>query len=134
MLPKEKSATNQLELDLNPPDQYELFESSETLEVESVGDITISLNDVMSDPSWYTTGTMANTTYTIDTTSTITLGSAITEDFSRSENFQHLQEQLDAINERLAILQPNPEHLEKYEALREAYEHYKTLERLVKNG
>lgn len=139
MLPKKKPVTKQLELDLEPPEQHELFGSD-----VSLGDITINLNDVMSDPNWYSTGmnTMATTgTYSIDNTSTtITFDSAnfgstiITEDFSRSQDFQHLQEQLDAINERLAILQPNPEHLEKYEALREAYEHYKTLERLVKNG
>jgi hypothetical protein len=131
MLPKKKPVTKQLELDLEPPEQYELFGSDV--------DFTINLNDVMSDPNWYSTGmnTMATTgTYSIgNTTTTITLGdcSTITEDFATSD-FQHLQEQLDAINERLAILQPNLEHLEKYEALREAYEHYKTLERLVKNG
>jgi hypothetical protein len=128
MLPKKKPVTKQLELDLEPPEQHELFGSDV--------DFTINLNDVMSDPNWYSTGmnTMATTgTYSIgNTNTTITLGdcSTITEDFA----FQHLQEQLDAINERLAILQPNLEHLEKYEALREAYEHYKTLERLVKNG
>lgn len=38
---------------------------------------------------------------------------------------------LNRINDRLAILQPNPELLEKYANLREAYEHYKTLERLL---
>ena len=36
------------------------------------------------------------------------------------------------INDRLAILVPDPVLLEKYEALREAYEHYKTLEALCK--
>lgn len=35
---------------------------------------------------------------------------------------------LSTIEKRLAILQPNPEKLEKFEALRKAYEHYKTLE------
>jgi hypothetical protein len=38
---------------------------------------------------------------------------------------------LNRINDRLAILQPKPELLEKYANLREAYEHYKTLERLL---
>jgi len=37
---------------------------------------------------------------------------------------------LKSINERLAILVPDPARLEKYEALRTAYEHYKTLEAL----
>jgi hypothetical protein len=38
---------------------------------------------------------------------------------------------LDGITDRLSILQPKPELLTKYENLREAYEHYKTLEALL---
>lgn len=34
------------------------------------------------------------------------------------------------IQERLSILVPDPKRLEKYEALRQAYSHYKTLEAL----
>jgi hypothetical protein len=41
-----------------------------------------------------------------------------------------IKETLDAINQRLAILQPDPAKLEHFEALRKAYEHYKTLEAL----
>jgi hypothetical protein len=37
---------------------------------------------------------------------------------------------LEGIEKRLAILQPDPAKLEKYAALRKAYEHYKTLEAL----
>lgn len=37
---------------------------------------------------------------------------------------------LETIEKRLAILQPDPEKLEHFEALRRAYEHYKTLEAL----
>lgn len=46
-------------------------------------------------------------------------------------NGNSLNKTLDAINSRLAILQPKPELLDKYENLREAYEHYKTLEKLL---
>lgn len=35
------------------------------------------------------------------------------------------------VEERLAILEPKQELLDKYESLREAYEHYKTLEALL---
>jgi D-arabinose 1-dehydrogenase-like Zn-dependent alcohol dehydrogenase len=42
-----------------------------------------------------------------------------------------LKEILDGITDRLSILQPKPELLEKYENLRLAYEHYKTLEALL---
>lgn len=39
---------------------------------------------------------------------------------------------LETIQDRLAILVPDPEKLEKYQALKKAYEHYKLLETLVK--
>ena len=35
------------------------------------------------------------------------------------------------IENRLAILVPDPDKLEKYEALKKAYDHYKLLEKLV---
>lgn len=37
---------------------------------------------------------------------------------------------LETIEKRLAILEPNPKKLAKFEALRKAYEHYKLLEAL----
>lgn len=37
---------------------------------------------------------------------------------------------LETIEKRLAILEPNPKKLEKFEALRKAYDHYKLLEAL----
>lgn len=113
----------QLELDLGDISiQPDLFDTT----YDNL--ITVGTSDLIS--SDYN----MNTTYSMDT-STVTMGSFTYDDnFGNSEYFQHIQKQLDAINERLAILQPNPEHLEKYEALRNAYEHYKTLERLIKNG
>lgn len=44
---------------------------------------------------------------------------------------RNLNDILDKIEKRLSILVPNPKKLEKYEALKKAYEHYKTLESLV---
>jgi hypothetical protein len=41
-----------------------------------------------------------------------------------------LADTLAKINDRLAILVPDPKLLAKYAALQEAYDHYKTLERL----
>lgn len=46
-------------------------------------------------------------------------------------NGQSLKETLAAINRRLAVLQPDPNLLAKYEALQQAYEHYLTLEALL---
>ena len=42
-----------------------------------------------------------------------------------------LKDILNGITDRLNILQPKPELLAKYDNLREAYEHYKTLEALL---
>lgn len=43
-----------------------------------------------------------------------------------------LEKLLEKIESRLAILEdPSPKKLEKYAALKKAYEHYKTLERLI---
>jgi len=42
-----------------------------------------------------------------------------------------LEELFAKIEDRLAILQPDPAKLEKYEALRKAYDHYKLLEKLI---
>ena len=41
-----------------------------------------------------------------------------------------LRDTLNKLQERLAILVPDPKKLEQYEALKQAYEHYKTLEGL----
>lgn len=48
-------------------------------------------------------------------------------------NGASLKDMLNGITDRLAILQPKPELLAKYANLREAYEHYKTLEALLHN-
>jgi len=44
-----------------------------------------------------------------------------------------VKERLKTIEDRLAILVPDPEKLEKWEALKEAYDHYKSLEGLIGN-
>lgn len=41
-----------------------------------------------------------------------------------------LTEFMETLEKRLAILQPDPEKLEHFEALQKAYQHYKTLESL----
>lgn len=46
-------------------------------------------------------------------------------------NGRSLMKSMDAIQERLKILEPKPELLEKYQALQAAYEHYKLLEALL---
>jgi hypothetical protein len=46
-------------------------------------------------------------------------------------NGQSLSDWMQSVDKRLSILRPNPELLEKYSALQEAYDHYKTLESLL---
>lgn len=41
-----------------------------------------------------------------------------------------MRKRLEAIENRLNILVPDPKKLEKFEALQKAYEHYKSIERL----
>ena len=45
-------------------------------------------------------------------------------------NGQDLAEFMNTISKRLAILVPDPDKLEHFEALKKAYDHYKTLEAL----
>ena len=45
-------------------------------------------------------------------------------------NGQDLAEFMDTISKRLAILVPDPEKLEHFEALKKAYDHYKLMEAL----
>jgi hypothetical protein len=47
------------------------------------------------------------------------------------ESVNKKMKMIDEIERRLAILVPDPAKLEKYEALREAYDHYKLLEALL---
>jgi hypothetical protein len=44
---------------------------------------------------------------------------------------KEFDKRLDTIEKRLAILVPDPLKLQKYEALRKAYDHYKMLEILL---
>ncbi len=45
-------------------------------------------------------------------------------------NGNSLQKFMDTVNERLAILTPDPKQLQEFEALRNAYDNYKMLEKL----
>jgi hypothetical protein len=80
------------------------------------------------------TGTGATGTFTIDIGNYNDTGSEFsyntTYDTGYEGDWSSLRKRLEAIEERLNILVPDPAKLEKYEALQKAYEHYKTMERL----
>ncbi len=79
-------------------------------------------------------------TYTFDTTDSITLNPTYTDfnnfdsDINVSQDAdiklgnKSLKEFMNKMEQRLAILQPDPKKLEKFDALKKAYEHYKTVE------
>lgn len=50
------------------------------------------------------------------------------------KNDLHIVKTLEALMDRLAIIEPNFELMEKYPALREAYENYKVMEALLLGG
>lgn len=50
----------------------------------------------------------------------------------QGHNILHIMQK---VEDRLAILQePNPEKLEKFQALKKAYDHYKLMEKLLENS
>lgn len=76
-----------------------------------------------------------NSTVTIGTTPTNALKVSGDADIQGNLTVHgtNVTEILAKIQERLAILVPDPKLLARYEALREAYDHYRTLEALCVN-
>jgi len=101
----------------------------------SGGSITATTYDVQLDPTY--TVTMPNT---LDTTDDLTFtfdgGYGVDNDISVPEDGdikignRSLKTFMDTMEKRLAILQPDPKKLEKFEALQKAYDHYKHIESL----
>lgn len=60
-------------------------------------------------------------------------GDLVVEDPDTGEK-TNISEFIKTVKERLSILEPKPEHLEKYEALRDLYEQYKMMEKLLTSG
>ena len=89
---------------------------------------------------WSIPPTYTNTgTYTINATSSVYSNGVdySTNDIILKRNGKddlHVGKAIDAIMERLCIIEPAFELLEKYPALREAYNNYKLIETMVKNG
>lgn len=68
-----------------------------------------------------------STTYTINTESTFTSFTIPTK-----EQFDNLTDDVEKIKQRLAILDdPSPEKLERHKMLRDAYNKYKMIEKLI---
>ena len=99
----------------------------------TVGGIT-TINNISNNATW-TTGTSG---YTINPSygvspSTVNINTSGIEMAAGADitvGGQSLKEFMKKMEQRLAILVPDPAKLEKFEALKKAYEHYKTMESL----
>jgi hypothetical protein len=76
----------------------------------------------------------AGSGYTFSTASNTTAKGQIKLEGPDSDIFvqgKSMKTWMDAVEKRLLILEPKPELLEKYKALEQAYDHYKTLEAIL---
>ena len=98
----------------------------------TTGTITISSTassyaySTMAASGFYSTGLV----YTSVTQPGLTVSGDSTFDGDITIKGRSLEKLLNTIERRLAILQPNPKKLKKFEALQKAYDHYKVLEAL----
>jgi hypothetical protein len=94
----------------------------------SVTGSTITANTVASNPfSFHSNGSITGSNH-----NGLTVTGSTEFHGPVSINGAELAQTLQQIQDRLAILIPDPAKMEKYEALKEAYSHYKTLEALLK--
>ena len=99
----------------------------------TVGGIT-TIGNITSNNQW-TTGSSGYTLNsgnwnTPNTVSINTNGIDMAEGTDIKIDGQSLKEFMKKMEQRLAILVPDPKKLEKFEALKKAYDHYKTMESL----
>jgi hypothetical protein len=107
---------------------------SNTFTYNGVGAGGSSIGNITSNNQW-TTGTSG---YTItngnwnspNTVNISTTGIEMAAGTDITVGGQSLKEFMKKMEQRLAILVPDPAKLEKFEALKKAYEHYKTMESL----
>ena len=91
------------------------------------------VNGRVSSPITITGGSGAGSGYTwqgsqANSSGTIKLEGADADIFVQGKS---MKAWMDAVEQRLCILEPKPELLERYASLKQAYEHYKTLEAIL---
>jgi len=94
----------------------------------TVGGIT-TIGNITGNSQW-TTGYTLNNTITPGTVNISATGIDMAAGTDITVGGQSLKEFMKKMEQRLAILVPDPKKLEKFEALKKAYEHYKTMESL----
>ena len=98
----------------------------------AIGSGITTINNINSNSQW-TTGTSGytiNSGYNSGTVNISTNGIDMAAGTDIKIDGKSLKEFMKKMEQRLAILVPDPKKLEKFEALKKAYEHYKTMESL----
>ena len=118
--------TQQISINSN---NYSISGSGGTYSMPQYGNITIGTGSG-SNGSWG-----ASTAYTTNTPFGVGKGLIVSGDAAFEGDIKwkgrSLGKMLEAIEDRLAILTPDPKKLEKYESLQKAYNHYKLMEKLI---
>jgi hypothetical protein len=86
---------------------------------------------------FYTTGINGNNWNNVNTSPSVNISSDGIEMAAGTDikvDGKSLKEFMNKMEERLAILVPDPSKLEKFEALKKAYEHYKLMESLCQES
>jgi hypothetical protein len=97
----------------------------------TVGGIT-TINNISNNSQW-TTGTNCYTFANTSTSPTVNISTDGIDMAAGTDikiDGKSLKDFMTKMEKRLAILVPDPTKLEKFEALKKAYEHYKTMESL----
>ena len=113
-----------MEPDDTPEGVDDIYVSSTAVDTSTAGGI--SINNAGSTSGTYTVQGSASTSGNIYYTNSYDWTSV-------KSNSELLSERIDAIEDRLAILKVDEELQAKYPALKEAYDHYKLIEALVKS-
>lgn len=138
MAPKEKSLQKDFEKSIE--DMYgegHFGETKSPYSMDDFGSITFTQDytgtgDYVTFPTTYDT-----TTSTISINNTTTIDDLIfPNDSGRDGGLLKINERLDVIERHLGVLTsaPDPELLEKYEALKNAYNEYKLIEKICLSG
>lgn len=105
-----------------------------TIDSSTLNDFSIS-SSMLSGSSYHyitnTTGTGPALTFNSSLDSSLKVQGDAEIDGDLKIKGKSILDTISKIEERLLILQPDPAKLEKYEALRKAYEQYKILESLI---
>ena len=112
--------------------QYSItLDPSYTYSSGDTSGITVTMPDLSTDYDIDTnSGTFTIDTNTPDTDWLHDPNITVPENADIKIGDRSLKTFMDTMEKRMAILQPDPKKLEKFEALQKAYEHYKHLERL----